>query len=121
MQDEPAIAAQEDDHNDTNMGERMTTMSPFERLMINRMDTFADNQRNLYGMCESRFSNMDTHFSTLDEQIEEVQRQILELQLKGRIVLLSSSLLSNFFFLMLFFNPTICLFDETNRGRSIVL
>ena len=82
MQDEPAAATQEDDHNDTNMGEMMTTMSPFERLMINCMDTFADNQRNLYDMCESRFSSMDTRFSTLDEQIEDVQRQILELQLK---------------------------------------
>jgi len=58
----------------------MTTMSPFERLMINRMDTFADNQRNLYEMCESKFHKMDTRFSTLDEQIEEVQMQILELQ-----------------------------------------
>jgi len=80
MQYEPAAETQEDDHNDINMGERMTTMSPFERLIINRMDTFADNQRNLYDMCESRFNNMDTRFSTLDEQIEEVQRQILELQ-----------------------------------------
>jgi len=61
-------------HNDSNMGERMTTMSPFERLMINHMDTFAENQMNLYDMCESRFSNMDTRFSTLDEQIEKVQR-----------------------------------------------
>ena len=72
MQDEPATATQEDDHNETTMGERMTTMSPFERLMINRMDTFADNQTNLYDMCESRFSNMDIRFSKLDEQIEEV-------------------------------------------------
>ena len=55
-------------------------MSPFERLMINRMDTFAENQRNLYDLCESRFNNMDSRFSTLDEQIEEVQKQIMELQ-----------------------------------------
>jgi len=79
-QDEPAVATQEDDQNDTNMGEILTTMSPFERLMINHMDTFADNQRNLYDMCLSRFNNMDTRFSSMDEQIEEVQRQILELQ-----------------------------------------
>jgi len=58
----------------------MPNMSSFEMQMINRMDTFADNQRNLYEMCESRFTNMDTQFSTLDEQIEEVQRQIMELQ-----------------------------------------
>ena len=64
----------------TNMDERMPNMSSFERLMINRMDTFADNHRNLYEMCESKFNNMDTRFSTLGEQIEEVQRQILELQ-----------------------------------------
>jgi len=80
MQDEATVATQEDNQNDTNMRERMTTMSPFERLLINRMNTFADNQRSLYNMCESRFSNMDTRFSSLDEQIEEVQRQILELQ-----------------------------------------
>jgi len=42
--------------------------------MINHMDTFTENQRNLYDMCESKFNNMDTRFSTLDEQIEEVQR-----------------------------------------------
>ena len=60
--------------------ERMTTMSPFEKLMINCMDTFAENQRNLYDLCESRFNNMDSRFSTLDEKIEEVQNQILELQ-----------------------------------------
>ena len=71
-QDEPAAEAQETDHNDAYMGERMTTMSPFERLMINRMDTFAENQRDLYDLCESRFNNMDSRFSTLDEQIEEV-------------------------------------------------
>ena len=62
------------------MGERMTTMSPFERLMINRMDTFAENQKNLHDLCESRFNHMDSHFSNLDEQIEEVQNQLLELQ-----------------------------------------
>jgi len=72
MQDEPAAETQEGEHHDINMDERMTNMSSFERLMINRMDTFADNQRNLYEMCESKFNNMDTRFSTLDEQIEEV-------------------------------------------------
>ena len=80
MQDESAGETQEDDHNDINMGERMPTMLSFKRLMINHMDTFVDNQRNLYDMCESKFNNMDTRFNTLDEQIEEVQRQILELQ-----------------------------------------
>ena len=80
MQDEPAAETQEGEHHDINMDERMPTMSSFERLMINCMDTFAENQRNLYDMCESKFNNIDTRFSTLDEQIEEVQRHILELQ-----------------------------------------
>jgi len=48
--------------------------------MINRMDTFIENQRNLHDFCESRFNHMDTRFSTLDEQIEKVQKQIIELQ-----------------------------------------
>jgi len=78
--DEPVVEAQEVGHNDAYMGERMTTMSHFERLMINRMDTFAENQRNLYDLCESRFNHMDSRFATLDEQIEDVQNQIMEPQ-----------------------------------------
>jgi len=58
----------------------MTTMSPFERLMINRMDTFAKNQSNLHDLCESRFSHMDSRISNLDEQREEVHNQIMDLQ-----------------------------------------
>ena len=94
MQDEPAAETQEGEHHDINMDERMPTMSSFERLMINHMDTFADNQWNLYNMCESRFNSMDTRFSTLDDKIEEVQRQILELQFEREDSLS--------FFLMLF-------------------
>jgi len=59
-------------HHDINIEERMPSMSSFEMQMLNRMNTFADNQRNLYEMCESRFTNMDTRFSTMDEQIDEV-------------------------------------------------
>jgi len=51
----------------------MTTMSHFERLMINHMDTFAEKQRNLHDLCESRFNHMDSCFSNLDEQIKEIQ------------------------------------------------
>jgi len=72
-QEEPAAETQEAGQNDAYMGERMATMSPFKRLMINRMDTFAENQRNLHDLCESRFNYMDSRFSNLDEQIEEVQ------------------------------------------------
>ena len=71
-QEEPAAETQEVGPSDGYMGERVTTMSPFERLTINRMDTFAENQRNLHDLCESRFNHMNSRFSNLDEQIEEV-------------------------------------------------
>ena len=55
-------------------GERMQTMSSFERLMMNRLDSFAENQRSLHDLCvsnfqriETRFDNMDASFMTLDE------------------------------------------------------
>jgi len=70
-----------------NQEERMQTMSPFERLMVNRLDSFAENQRNLHDLCvstfqriDNRFDSMDACFMTLDEQIEAVQNQIFDLQ-----------------------------------------
>ena len=55
-------------------------MSHFERFMVNRMDNFAENQRNLHEFCATNFQNfddrfqcMDTRFQNLDEQIEVVQ------------------------------------------------
>jgi len=70
-----------------NQEERMHTMSPFERLMMNRLDSFEDNQRNLYDLyvsnfqrIDNRFDSMDARFMTLDEQIEAVQNQIFDLQ-----------------------------------------
>ena len=70
-----------------NQDERMQTMSPFERFMVNRLDSFAENQRNLHDLCVSnfqrisnRFDSMDARFMTLDEQIEAVQNQIFDLQ-----------------------------------------
>jgi len=55
--------------------------------MMNRLDGFAKNKRNLHDLCvsniqsiDNRFNNMDTRFMTLDEQIEAVQNQIFELQ-----------------------------------------
>jgi len=68
-------------------GDEMPSMSSFERYMVNRLDGFAENQRNLHDLCVSNFQNidnkfnsMDTRFMTLDEQIEVVQNQIFELQ-----------------------------------------
>ena len=65
----------------------MPTMSSFERYMINRLDTFGENQRNLHDLCVSNFQNIDNRFNSMDarfmylnEQIEAVQNQIFDLQ-----------------------------------------
>jgi len=98
-QDEPAdIDFQHEDlpkaHQDVgpsvgagNQEERMQFMSSFEELMMNRLDSFAENQRNFHDLCvsnfqriDNRFDNMDAHFMTLDEHIEAVQNQIFDLQ-----------------------------------------
>ena len=68
-------------------GVEIPSMSSFERYMVDRLDGFAENQRNLHDLCvinfqsiDNRFQSMDTQFMTLDEQIEVVQNQIFELQ-----------------------------------------
>jgi len=55
--------------------------------LMNKLDGFAENQRNLHDLCvsnfqnfDNRFQSMDTQFQTFDEQIEAVQNQIFELQ-----------------------------------------
>jgi len=65
----------------------MPTMSSFERYMVNRLDSFRENQRNLHDLClsnfqniDNRFNSMDARFMSLDEQIEAVQNQIFDLQ-----------------------------------------
>jgi len=70
-----------------NQGDEMPSMSSFERYMVNRLEGFAENQRNLHDLCvsnfqsiDNKFNSMDTQFMTLDEQIEVVQNQIFELQ-----------------------------------------
>jgi len=57
-----------------NQEDEMPSMSSFERYMVNRLDGFAENQRNLHDLCVSNFqstdnrlNNMDTWFMTLDE------------------------------------------------------
>jgi len=57
---------------DVNMEEQITSMSPFERLVVNRLDNFAHDQRTHHEFCMARFQS-------LDEQIEVVQ-QLFELQ-----------------------------------------
>jgi len=78
--EEPVAETHGVDPSTDHMGERMTSMSPFERLIVNRMDSFAENQRNLHELCESRFHHIDSKFQTLDEQIEEVKNPLLNLQ-----------------------------------------
>ena len=72
---------------DRHQGERMPTMSSFERQMMDRLDSVAENRRSLHDLCvnnfqriDTRFDNMDARFMTLDEQIEAVQNQIFDLQ-----------------------------------------
>jgi len=57
-----------------NQKDGMPTMSSFERYMVNRLDGFAENQRNLHDLCvsnfqsiDNRFNNMDARFMSLDE------------------------------------------------------
>jgi len=51
-------------------GERITSMKSFERLMINRMDSLAEQQNNLYEMRQSRFQQFDQNFQGLDARLE---------------------------------------------------
>jgi len=67
-------------------GDETPSMTSFESYMVNRLDGFAENQRNLHDLCvsnfqnfDNRFQSIDTRFQTLDEQIEVVQNQIFEL------------------------------------------
>jgi len=67
-------------------GDEIPSMSSFERYMVNRLDGFAENQRNLHDLCvtnflsiDNRFQTMDNLFMTMDENIEVVQNQIFEL------------------------------------------
>jgi len=70
---EDGVGAYEVGQSAGNMGERITSMSPFERLMLSRMNSFVDEQRSHHEFCVSRFQD-------LDEQIEVVQNQLFELQ-----------------------------------------
>jgi len=83
-QDGPTTEDQEADHNDAYMGERMTTMSPFERLMMNRMDTFAENQDSIIW----------SHVSQLwMNKLKKFRIRLWNSNLKGRAILLFSLLL----------------------------
>ena len=61
------------DPSDTNMEERITFMTLFERLVVHRLDNFANDRRAHHEFCVERFQS-------LDEKIEVVQNQLFELQ-----------------------------------------
>jgi len=68
-------------------GDGIPSMSSFERYMVDILDGFAKNQRNLHDLyatnfqnIDNRFQSMDTRFQTLDEQIKVVHNKIFELQ-----------------------------------------
>jgi len=68
-------------------GDGTPSMTSFESYMVNKLDGFAKNQRNLHDLYvsnfqnfDNRFQSMDTRFQMPDEQIEVVQNQIFELQ-----------------------------------------
>ena len=45
-----------------NIRDHIRSMSPFERFMVNKMDSFAENQRNLHEFCATNFQNFDDRF-----------------------------------------------------------
>ena len=48
------------------MGDRITSMTPFERLILRRMDNLVDEQRSHHKFCVARFQS-------IDEEIEALQ------------------------------------------------
>jgi len=55
-------------------GDGIPSMSSFERYMVDKLDDFAENQRNLHDLCVTNFQSIDnifqsmnTRFKTLDE------------------------------------------------------
>jgi len=68
-------------------GDETLSMSSFERYKVDKIDGFAENQRNLHDLCvtnfqniDNKFQSMDTRFQNLDEHIEVVKNHIFELQ-----------------------------------------
>ena len=47
-------------------GDEMHFMSSFERYTVNRLDGFAENQRNLHELCVTNFQSIDNRFNSLD-------------------------------------------------------
>jgi len=55
------------------MGDRITSMTHFERLVLSRMDNLVDEQRSHHEFCVACFQS-------IDEEIEIVQNKLFKLQ-----------------------------------------
>jgi len=62
-----------------NQGDEIPSMSSFERYMVDKLDGFTENKKNLHDLCvtniqsiDNRFQSIDSRFMTLDEQIEVI-------------------------------------------------
>jgi len=55
-----------------NQGNRILSMSPFEKFMVNRLDNFAENQRNLHDFCATNFQNFDNRFQNMDARFQNL-------------------------------------------------
>jgi len=47
------------------MEEQITSMSPFERLVVNRLDNFAHEQRAHHELCVAKFQSLDEHIEVV--------------------------------------------------------
>jgi len=75
-QEEHAAADIGDGTSAGNQGEKIISMSHFERFMVNRMDNFAENQRNLHDFCATNFHNFDDRFQSMDTRFQNLDEQI---------------------------------------------
>jgi len=55
-----------------NQGNRILSMSHFERFMVNRLDSFVENQRNLHDLCATNFQNFDNRFQSMDTRFQNL-------------------------------------------------
>jgi len=47
-------------------GNKTPSMSSFKSYMVNRLDSFAKNQRNLHDLSVTNFQNFDNRFQSMD-------------------------------------------------------
>jgi len=53
-------------------------MSSFESFMVNRLDNFAENQRNLHDLCVTNFQNFDNRFQSMDTCFQTLMGEKIE-------------------------------------------